>query len=100
MLTIPEVKAAGGYKVIYADPAWRYDDRGCDGAAEKHYTPDESGRATMSREDLRALPIRDIAARDCALFIWVVSPLLDEAIDLIRAWDFKLKTKAFEWVKY
>lgn len=100
MLTIPEVKAAGGYRVIYADPAWRYDDRGCEGAAEKHYTPDESGRSTMAKNDLQALPIAEIAARDCALFLWVVSPLLDEAIDLIRAWGFKLKTKAFEWVKY
>lgn len=93
MLSISQVQSLGGYKIIYADPAWMYNDKGCQGAADNHY-------ATMSGDSLRALPVQEIAAKHCALFIWVVNPLLDEAIDLVRAWGFKFKTKVFEWVKY
>ncbi len=26
------------YKIIYADPPWKYKDSGCNGSAENHYT--------------------------------------------------------------
>jgi N6-adenosine-specific RNA methylase IME4 len=42
---------------------------------------------------------RDVAADDCALFLWAVDPLLDKAFELIRAWGFEYKTVGFYWVK-
>jgi N6-adenosine-specific RNA methylase IME4 len=33
------------------------------------------------------------------LFLWAVDPLLDRAMDLIRAWGFIHKTVGFYWVK-
>jgi N6-adenosine-specific RNA methylase IME4 len=50
-------------------------------------------------ERLAALPIADLAANDCALFLWAIDPLLPRALDLIRAWGFEYKTVAFYWVK-
>ena len=80
------------YKIIYADPPWHYERTGVQGAAEYHYP-------TMSDEDLCALPVEQIADRDCILFLWATFPKLPEALRLIRAWGFKYKSVAFVWLK-
>jgi N6-adenosine-specific RNA methylase IME4 len=53
----------------------------------------------MTMESLRVLPVASLAAKDCALFLWVVDSHLDVAIDLAKSWGFKYKTRAFEWLK-
>jgi N6-adenosine-specific RNA methylase IME4 len=53
----------------------------------------------MSPSDIKALPVSSIAWKDAALFLWVVQPMLPEALELIEAWGFKFKTVAFAWVK-
>lgn len=53
----------------------------------------------MSLTDIKALPISEIAAKDCLLFMWTVSHLQSEAIDLGRAWGFKPVSIAFIWDK-
>ena len=80
------------YAIIYADPPWSYRNKGTRAAADKHY-------ATMSIEDIKALPVADIAADDCALFLWATFPMLREALETIEAWGFEYKTLAFCWVK-
>lgn len=80
------------YSVIYADPPWSYRNKGTRAAADKHYS-------TMSLEDIKALPVREIAADDCALFLWATFPMLREALDVIQAWGFAYKTAAFVWAK-
>lgn len=83
------------YSVIYADPPWSFDvwsGAGKDRAAENHYP-------TMSQADIEALPVGDLAADDCALFLWAVMPQLPEALRVIEAWGFEFKTCAFVWVK-
>ena len=80
------------YNIIYADPPWRYQDRGCNGACENHYS-------TMNIDDICALPVNDLAASDCVLFLWATYPMLQEAMRVIRSWGFKYKTIAFQWVK-
>ena len=54
--------------MIYADPPWRYKVWRGSGAAEKHYP-------TMSIEDIKALPVSELAADDCALFLWITFPM-------------------------
>jgi len=90
--TIAQIRAAGGYSIIYADPAWSYQDRGCNGAAEKHYP-------TMGQRELARLPVAQIAADNAVMFLWVTNPLLEDCLAVGRAWGFQYKTKAFEWVK-
>ena len=83
------------YGVIYADPPWSF----------RNWSAKGTGRNALSHYDcldakkLASLPIADLAARDCALFLWAVDPLLHQAIDLIRAWGFEYKTVGFYWVK-
>ena len=80
------------YNIIYADPPWKYRDNGCHGACENHYN-------TMKPKELSKLPIKDIAAKDSVLFMWVTYPMLKEALSLMEAWGFKYKSIGFQWIK-
>lgn len=80
------------YNVIYADPPWRYEQKSLQGAAENHYP-------TMNINDMCALPVGDLADKDCVLFLWATFPMLPEALKLIDAWGFQYKTVAFVWLK-
>ena len=82
----------GKYNVIYADPPWRYAQKGLQGAAERHYP-------TMGIEELCALPVADLAAPDSVLFLWATFPQLPEALRLIKAWGFQYKSVGFVWLK-
>lgn len=80
------------YNIIYADPPWSYNDKGCNGNAAQHYP-------LMKDADICALPIQDIAADDCVLFMWATYPKLQEALNVIKAWGFTYKSIGFQWVK-
>lgn len=80
------------YAVIYADPPWGYRNKGTRAAAARHYP-------TMTPDDIKALPVADIAAADCVLFLWATFPMLPEALAVIEAWGFAYKTAAFVWAK-
>lgn len=83
------------YSIILADPPWAFANWSAKGAgrgASRHY-------ATMSLSDISALPVKDIAAKDCALFLWATGPMLPEALDVLKAWEFTFKTVAFVWTK-
>ena len=53
----------------------------------------------MCIEDIKALPVGELAAKDCALFLWITFPCLCEALEVLTAWGFSYKTVAFVWVK-
>lgn len=53
----------------------------------------------MRIEDICALPVSSIAAKDCALFMWVTFPTLPDAFKVLKAWGFSYRTVAFVWVK-
>lgn len=92
MIPFPDKK----YSIIYADPPWTFKTYSAKGTEHKsaaaHYR-------TMTREEIQALPVQDIAAKDCVLFLWVTMPCLQEGLDLLKAWGFTYKTCAFTWVK-
>lgn len=85
------------YKIIYADPPWKYSSdpnskRGVWGLAHQHYQ-------TMNSDELKNLPVKQIADDDCLLFLWATFPILPLAIELVKAWGFEYKTVAFVWEK-
>jgi len=83
------------YKIIYADPPWRYNvfsNTGKGRTAASHYD-------VMRLVDIMDLPINEIADKDCVLFLWTTYPLLPEALKVIKEWGFDYKTVAFTWVK-
>lgn len=91
------------YNIIYADPPWRFKNwsmkelavRGEKWARRYGRSPYD----VMDIKDICALPVGDLAAKDCILFLWATYPKLREAFEVIDAWGFKYKTVAFTWVK-
>ena len=95
----------GHYGAIYADPPWHFEvwslekfgDRATSaGGATRH--PSKHYK-TMPIEDIYALPVADLAAPDCVLFMWVIWPMLEHGLQSIKSWGFKYKTCGFAWVK-
>ena len=81
------------YNIIYADPPWSYNDKMIGhGGAEGIYK-------TQDINWIKSLPIKNICAEDCVLFLWVTSPLLQEGLDTMKAWGFDYVTLAFCWIK-
>ena len=100
---------AGGYRAILADPAWQFETwsaKGRDRCPDAPMTRNEQRQnnparhyQTMPLADIKALPVKDVAAKDCVLFLWAVDSMLPQALDVGAAWGFKFKTVAFYWVK-
>lgn len=82
------------YQIIYADPPWSYNDK-----MSGHSFSLDHEYITQHKNWIQALPISDICDKDAVLFLWVVSPLLDEGISTLKEWGFKYKTLAFNWIK-
>lgn len=83
------------YNIIYADPPWSfktYSDKGQDRGAVQHYD-------VMKAEDIKSLPVSSIAAKDCVLFLWVTSPMLELGMEVLKRWGFTYKTVGFAWGK-
>ena len=85
------------YRVIYADPAWQFGNRNTGGtmksAAEAKYT-------VTSLADMESLPVGGLADEHCLLVMWWVGAMPQEAIDLCKAWGFRLvNMNGFVWRK-
>ena len=90
-----EIKMGEKFSIIYADPPWQYrvySKKGQGRSAESHYH-------TMNIEEIRSLPVSDIATDDCILFLWVTFPCLIEGLSVMENWGFQYKTCGFNWVK-
>jgi len=82
------------YEIIYADPPWAYNDK-----MTGHSFSLDHEYITQDLEWIKKMPIKEMTAKNCVLFLWAVNPLLPEALEVIKAWGFKYKTVAFNWVK-
>ena len=63
------------------------------------YEAPEEEKNFTTIDNLCALPVAELTAKDCALFLWATFPQLPEALRLINAWGFQYKTVAFVWLK-
>lgn len=86
------------YRAILADPPWGF--KTWSGPEKKVASRGTvAPYQTMEIADMAAMPVLDVAADDCALFMWFVWPTLPEALTLIEKWGFTYKTCAFAWLK-
>lgn len=82
----------GQYRTFVADPPWDYGNTSTRNAAKKHYD-------TMSIEALCDLDVvRDHAADEAHLYLWVTAGHLPEGFRVMEAWGFEYKTYLV-WVK-
>jgi N6-adenosine-specific RNA methylase IME4 len=84
------------YQLLYVDPPWEYkvwSKKGSGRSAEaNHY-------CVMATDELRSLPVAEIADKDCVLFMWATFPNLFDCLEVIKAWGFTYKTCGFVWLK-
>ncbi len=82
----PPPLPTGPFQIIVADPPWRY----------------ESGNSlpypTMAIEEIKALPVRDIAQEDAILWLWTTNAHLPVAFGVVETWGFEYKSM-LTWVK-
>jgi N6-adenosine-specific RNA methylase IME4 len=104
---------AGPFGCILADPPWRFATYSAKGRGRcpdgplsakaarnlQHQNRPERHYATMTLDEIKALPVAASAARDCVLLMWAVDPMIPEALQVGAAWGFKFKTVGFVWAK-
>lgn len=83
-----------GYSLIMADPAWHFKTRSKKGDAK---SPQAKYR-TMTLEEIKAMPVADLAAKDCHLWLWCANPNIPEALEVMAAWGFTYSTGG-HWAK-
>jgi N6-adenosine-specific RNA methylase IME4 len=87
---------ASGFRagVIAADPPWPFEtfsERARCGVWE-HYE-------TMTLEEIKALPVRQLAAEHCAVFMWATWPHMAVWAPVLEAWGVAYSGLAFDWIK-
>jgi N6-adenosine-specific RNA methylase IME4 len=85
----------GTYSTILADPPWRFQNRTGKVAPEhrrlKRYH-------TMNLEEICELPVAAHANEQSHLYLWVPNALLQEGLEVLKAWGFTYKTNLV-WYK-
>lgn len=80
--------------LIMADPPWsfrHFSHKGVKKSAQAHYR-------CLDLEEVSALPVADLAASDCLLWLWATHPMLPQALAVMAAWGFDFRTSGV-WVK-
>lgn len=84
------------YKIIYADPPWKYEQdkksRNFRAVTSEHYN-------TLTTEQICSIPVKKIITDPAICFMWATFPRLQEAFKVLEAWGFEYKTVGFVWVK-
>lgn len=77
------------FKTILADPPWRFANR-TGKMAPEHKRLSRYG--TMNLEEIKALPVSQVADETAHLYLWVPNALLQEGLQVMEAWGFHYKT--------
>ena len=83
--------AAAGRKfaTILADPPWQFQNR-TGKVAPEHKRLSRYG--TMSLDEIRSLPVREISTDTAHLYLWIPNALLPEGLAVMGTWGFKYKS--------
>lgn len=76
------------YDVILADPPWRFETRSTKGEEKSP----QAQYATMTFEEIAAMPVAQLARGDAILMMWACWPSLPRAIEILQAWGFNYVT--------
>src|SRR4051812_42923899 len=83
------------FSTILADPPWRFSNSTGKVAPEHKRL---ARYATMSLEEIAALPVGRLAASKSHLYLWVPNALVLEGLEVLRRWGFTYKTNLV-WYK-
>ncbi len=95
----------GPYRLIYADPSWRFSNWSMSEMAQYgEKWARRMGRSpypVMNLDDMMAMPVKQLAARDSLLAMWCTGPMIADGAHraLADAWGFDLRALSFVWIK-
>lgn len=73
------------WPVLYADPPWEDEFGVTDRATDNHY-------ATMTIDEIKALPVADLAQPDAVLYLWALPHMLEQGLAVMASWGFRYRT--------
>lgn len=82
------------YNVVLADPPWSF----ATYSAKGHKKTAHAQYGCLSIQDIKQLPVSQLVAPDCALFMWATQAMIPEAMDTLQAWGFKFVSMG-TWAK-
>lgn len=88
-------KCKDTFGTILADPPWQFTNRTGKMAPEHRRL---RRYATMTLEEIKELPVAQLARKQSHLYLWVPNALILEGIEVMRSWGFKYKTNLV-WYK-
>lgn len=84
------------FGTILVDPPWDYASTSTSTKLSGYSTGNEYASLTM--EDLKSLPVNDIADEDAVLLLWTTWPFFPTALEVCKSWGFEYVT-GLPWVK-
>ncbi|MCA0421919.1 MAG: hypothetical protein LCH61_01120 [Proteobacteria bacterium] len=79
----------GGFQIVLADPPWRFQSNSDDRPGRnprRHYQ-------TMRLEEIEAIPVKEMCAKDALLLMWVTVPFAELSLRVVNAWGFRYKSQ-------
>lgn len=76
------------YEMIVIDPPWGFDLYSREGAKKSA----QAKYDLMRDDEVRSLPVGELASMNCLLYCWATAPQLPLAIACVQAWGFEYKS--------
>lgn len=82
------------YQIIYADPPWEVK------KMKRETRPNQVNMdyPTMSLEEIKALPVKNITEDNATLWLWTTQAYLPKAFEVMKEWGFKYQ-RTITWDK-
>lgn len=82
--------------ILVADCPWAFSDKLKQSKVKRGAEANYKG--VLSIDDLKALPIKELVAKDSILVLWCPSSILPEGLEVMKSWGFSFK-QTHIWVK-
>lgn len=77
------------YELLVVDPPWRFrtwSETNQAKSPSRHYD-------LMPTADIKELPVRDLAQKDCLLMLWSTGAMQEAGFEVMKAWGFTYKSQ-------
>lgn len=88
------IQTGGPFDLILCDPPWKF----ASNSAAKPGRNAIGHYDCMPLAEIKALPVREIAAKDSLLIMWTTAPFAKLSFDVLEAWGFNYVSQ-LTWVK-
>jgi N6-adenosine-specific RNA methylase IME4 len=92
---LDQISLQKGFGTILADPPWQFMNRTGKVAPEHQRL---MRYPTMALEEIKRLPVGELACPQSHLYLWVPNALLAEGLAVMQAWGYTYKTNVV-WIK-